>query len=102
MRTDSVNLAAEAVQEMRATIAKLYGAESVAEEPRIYRTKSKNAQEAHEAIPPTTQGLVPADLEGKMDPDQLRLYALIWKRAIACQMSHALFDTVAGAMLAGP
>jgi len=102
MRTDSVNLAAEAVQEMRATIAKLYGAESVAEEPRIYRTKSKNAQEAHEAIRPTTPGLVPADLEGRMDPDQLRLYALIWKRAIACQMSHALFDTVAVDMLAGP
>src|SRR4030095_10348084 len=102
MRTDSVNLAAEAVQEMRATIAKLYGAESVAEEPRIYRTKSKNAQEAHEAIRPTTPGLVPADLEGKMDTDPLRLYALIWKRAIACQMSHALFDTVAVDMLAGP
>ena len=102
MRTDSVNLAAEAIQEMRATIAKLYGAESVAEEPRIYRTKSKNAQEAHEAIRPTTPALAPADLEGRMDTDQLRLYALIWKRAIACQMSHALFDTVAVDMLAGP
>ena len=102
MRTDSVNLAAEAIQEMRATIAKLYGAESVAEEPRIYKTKSKNAQEAHEAIRPTTASLTPTELEGKMDPDQLRLYALIWKRAIACQMSHALFDTVAVDMLAGP
>jgi DNA topoisomerase-1 len=102
MRTDSVNLAGEAIQEMRATIAKLYGAESVAEEPRIYRTKSKNAQEAHEAIRPTTPALAPADLEGRMDADQLRLYALIWKRAIACQMSHALFDTVAVDMLAGP
>jgi DNA topoisomerase-1 len=101
MRTDSVNLAAEAVHEIRATITRLYGADSVAEEPRIYKTKSKNAQEAHEAIRPTTPSLVPADLEGRMDPDQLRLYTLIWKRAIACQMSHALFDTVAIDMLAG-
>jgi DNA topoisomerase I len=101
MRTDSVNLAAEAIQEIRATIANMYGAESVAEEARIYKTKSKNAQEAHEAIRPTTPSLAPAALEGKMDADQLRLYALIWKRAIACQMSHALFDTVAVDMLAG-
>jgi DNA topoisomerase-1 len=101
MRTDSVNLAAEAVQEMRATITRLYGADSVAEEVRIYKTKSKNAQEAHEAIRPTTPSLTPNELEGRMDADQLRLYALIWKRAIACQMSHALFDTVAVDMLAG-
>ncbi|HZF26138.1 MAG TPA: DNA topoisomerase I [Steroidobacteraceae bacterium] len=100
MRTDSVNLAAEAVQEIRATISQMYGADSVAEEIRIYRTKSKNAQEAHEAIRPTTPSLAPTELEGRMDPEQLRLYALIWKRAIACQMSHALFDTVAVDMLA--
>lgn len=102
MRTDSVNLAAEAVTDMRATIEKLYGKDGLAEEPRIYKTKSKNAQEAHEAIRPTTPSLVPADLEGKLDADQHRLYALIWKRAIACQMSHALYDTVAVDMLAGP
>ncbi|MGH8254707.1 MAG: DNA topoisomerase I [Steroidobacteraceae bacterium] len=101
MRTDSVSLAAEAVQEIREVIARLYGKQSVAEEPRVYRTKSKNAQEAHEAIRPTNAAIVPADIEQKLDPDQFRLYSLIWKRAVACQMAHALFDTVAVDMLAG-
>ena len=102
MRTDSVSLAAEAVQEMREVIARLYGAEALAEEVRVYRTKSKNAQEAHEAVRPTSAGIVPADIEGKLEPDLFRLYALIWKRAVACQMAHALYDTVAVDMLAGP
>jgi DNA topoisomerase-1 len=101
MRTDSLTLAAEAVQEIRATIAKLYGNEAVAEEVRLYKTKSKNAQEAHEAIRPTMASVAPADIEGRMDADQHRLYTLIWRRAIACQMSHALYDTVAVDMLAG-
>ncbi|HUN70307.1 MAG TPA: type I DNA topoisomerase, partial [Burkholderiales bacterium] len=101
MRTDSVTLAAEAVTEIRAVIARLYGAEAVAEEPRVYRTKSKNAQEAHEAIRPTAASIVPADIEARLDPDQFKLYSLIWKRAVACQMAHALFDTVAVDMLAG-
>ena len=102
MRTDSVTLAAEAVQEMREVIAKVYGAEAVAEEVRVYRTKSKNAQEAHEAIRPTSAAIIPAQIEGKLDPDLYKLYALIWKRAIACQMAPAVFDTVAVDMLAGP
>jgi DNA topoisomerase-1 len=95
MRTDSVNLAAEAVREMREVIAQEYGKEAVAEEPRVYKTKSRNAQEAHEAIRPTSAAILPSRLEGKIDPDQFKLYALIWKRAVASQMSHALFDTVA-------
>src|SRR5579862_8027145 len=102
MRTDSVSLAAEAVREIRAVAARLYGAQEVAEEPRIYKTKSKNAQEAHEAIRPTSAAITPADVEGKIDDDLYRLYALIWKRAVASQMSHALFDTVAVDLLAGP
>jgi len=101
MRTDSVSLAAEAVSEIRAVAARLYGQDQVAEEPRIYRTKSKNAQEAHEAIRPTSAAITPADVEGKIDDDLYRLYALIWKRAVASQMSHALFDTVAVDLLAG-
>jgi DNA topoisomerase I len=101
MRTDSVSLADEAVREIREVAAKLYGANEVAEEPRVYKTKSKNAQEAHEAIRPTSAAIVPADIESKLDADQFRLYSLIWKRAVACQMSHALFDTVAVDMLAG-
>ena len=95
MRTDSLSLAVDAVREMREVIAQEYGAEAVAEEPRIYKTKSRNAQEAHEAIRPTSAAVLPSKLEGKVDPDQYKLYALIWKRAVASQMAHALFDTVA-------
>ncbi len=102
MRTDSVSLAAEAVKEIREVAGRLYGAAEVAEEPRVYKTKSKNAQEAHEAIRPTSAAIVPADIESKLDADQFRLYSLIWKRAVASQMSHALFDTVAVDMLVGP
>jgi DNA topoisomerase-1 len=101
MRTDSVALAAEAVREIREVAARLYGAHEVAEEPRIYKTKSKNAQEAHEAIRPTSAAITPADVEGKIDEDLYRLYTLIWKRAVASQMSHAVFDTVAVDLLAG-
>jgi len=95
MRTDSVNLAAEAVREMREVIAHEYGKEAVSEEPRVYKTKSRNAQEAHEAIRPTSSAILPSKIEGKIDPDQFKLYALIWKRAMASQMAHALYDTVA-------
>ena len=102
MRTDSVNLADEAVREIREVAGRLYGQAEVAEEPRVYKTKSKNAQEAHEAVRPTSAAIVPADIEGKLDADQYKLYSLIWKRAVASQMSHAVFDTVAVDMLAGP
>src|SRR4051812_8582815 len=95
MRTDSVNLANDAIREMREVIAQEYGKEGVAEEPRIYKTKSRNAQEAHEAIRPTSAAILPSKVEGKIDPDQFKLYSLVWKRAVASQMSHALFDTVA-------
>ncbi|MGH8299609.1 MAG: type I DNA topoisomerase, partial [Steroidobacteraceae bacterium] len=101
MRTDSVSLAAEAVREMREVAARLYGNHEVAEEPRIYKTKSKNAQEAHEAIRPTSAAVTPADVEAKIDNDLYRLYALVWKRAVASQMAQAVFDTVAVDMLAG-
>jgi DNA topoisomerase-1 len=102
MRTDSVSLAAEAISEIREVAAGLYGKDEVADEPRIYKTKSKNAQEAHEAIRPTSARITPAHVEGKVDGDLYRLYSLIWKRAVASQMSHAVFDTVAVDMLAGP
>jgi DNA topoisomerase-1 len=95
MRTDSVNLAAEAVQEMRTVIAKMYGTESLPAEPRVFKTKSKNAQEAHEAIRPTSAAITPERLEGKIDQDLLKLYTLIWKRALASQMEPAVYDTVA-------
>ena len=101
MRTDSVSLGAEAITEIRATINRLYGTEAVAEEIRVFKTKSKNAQEAHEAIRPTSASITPQQLEGKIDADQLKLYALVWKRALASQMAHALNDTVAIDMQAG-
>ena len=101
MRTDSVSLAAEAITEIRATIERLYGKEGLAEEIRVFKTKSKNAQEAHEAVRPTSAAITPAQVEGKIDADQYKLYALIWKRAVACQMAHAVFDTVAVDMQAG-
>jgi DNA topoisomerase-1 len=101
MRTDSVSLANEAVNEIREVATRLYGKSEVADEPRVYKTKSKNAQEAHEAVRPTSAAIVPADIEGKLDSDLHRLYSLIWKRAVASQMSHAVFDTVAVDMVAG-
>src|SRR5580698_3515339 len=102
MRTDSVSLAAEAITEIREVATRLYGKAEVADEPRIYKTKSKNAQEAHEAIRPTSAAITPASIEGKIEDDHFRLYSLIWKRAVASQMIHAIFDTVAVDMLAGP
>jgi DNA topoisomerase-1 len=101
MRTDSLNLAQEAIGQIREVIVQLYGQEGLAEEPRIFRTKSKNAQEAHEAIRPTAASIMPADIEKKIDADQYRLYSLIWKRTVACQMAPAIFDTVAVDLLAG-
>jgi len=95
MRTDSVNLAAEAVDEMRQVISRLYGADALPEAPRIYKTKSRNAQEAHEAIRPTSASLTPERLEGRLENDQFRLYSLIWKRSVASQMAPAVFDVVA-------
>ena len=101
MRTDSVSLGAEAITEIRGTIEQLYGREAVAEEIRVFKTKSKNAQEAHEGIRPTAATRTPAELEGKIDADQLKLYALVWKRTLASQMAPAVYDTVAIDMQAG-
>ena len=102
MRTDSVTLAATAVDELRSVISERYGVQNVPDEPRIFKTKSKNAQEAHEAIRPTSAALTPDFLKGKLDEEQLRLYTLIWQRTMACQMVPAVFDTVALELAAGP
>jgi DNA topoisomerase-1 len=101
MRTDAVNLANEAIGDIREVIKQSFGADSVPEAPRYFKNKSRNAQEAHEAIRPTSAAVLPQSLEGRIDNDLQRLYALIWKRAVACQMTHAVFDTVAVDMLAG-
>ncbi|HJP05109.1 MAG TPA: DNA topoisomerase I [Gammaproteobacteria bacterium] len=95
MRTDSVSLAAEAVKEIRSLIADRYGAENIPAEPREYKTKSKNAQEAHEGVRPTSALRTPESLKDRLEPDQFKLYSLIWKRAVASQMVPAIFNTVA-------
>jgi len=94
MRTDSVHLAQEAVDEIRDFIAGKYGADSVPDKPRTFKTKAKNAQEAHEAIRPTSANITPESIKGKLSADQFKLYDLIWKRTISCQMIHATVDTV--------
>jgi DNA topoisomerase-1 len=101
MRTDSLNLAQEAIGQIRDVIVQLYGQAGLAEEPRVFKTKSKNAQEAHEAIRPTAASVLPGDIENKLESDQFRLYSLIWKRTVACQMAPAIFDTVTVEMRAG-
>lgn len=94
MRTDSINLSKDAVTKIRDVIEEKYGKDFVPSKPRVYSTKVKNAQEAHEAIRPVDASIIPETLEGKLASDQLKLYTLIWKRAIACQMSSAEFNKV--------
>jgi DNA topoisomerase-1 len=94
MRTDAVHIAGEAITELRELIAQSYGKDYLPETPRQYKTKSKNAQEAHEAIRPTSARHRPADIKPHLTPDQFGLYELIWKRTMACQMIHATLDTV--------
>lgn len=92
MRTDSVNLSAQALKEAHDLIAAAYGKEYALAKPRFYKNKSKNAQEAHEAIRPTYLDKTPAELKKYLTPDLFRLYELIWKRTVACQMAEALLD----------
>ncbi|MBY6203873.1 DNA topoisomerase I [Halomonas denitrificans] len=95
MRTDSVALAGDAINEIRQVIECEYGAETLPEKPNFYQSKSKNAQEAHEAIRPTSAALTPIKLKSHLSDDQYRLYQLIWNRAVASQMVPAVYDTVA-------
>ena len=95
MRTDATNLSVDAVNEIRGFIAKNYGDKFLPTSPNVYVTKSKNAQEAHEAIRPTHFDSAENNLAG----DEKKLYDLIWKRTIACQMTNAEFDSVAADIL---
>jgi DNA topoisomerase-1 len=101
MRTDSVSLSADAVTQIRELVAKRYGKKALPAEPREYKAKSKNAQEAHEAVRPTSAARTPESVARYLTPDQARLYELIWKRAVASQMEAALFDTLAVTLKAG-
>lgn len=95
MRTDSVNLSQEAVGEIRTLIAERYGSDNLPPQPRVFTTKSKNAQEAHEAIRPTSASRTPDSVKAFLSKEQFKLYDLIWKRTVACQMISATLDTVA-------
>jgi DNA topoisomerase-1 len=89
MRTDSTSLSSEAVGVARRRIEELYGAEYLPAAPRTYQTKVKNAQEAHEAIRPAGEFLAPDAVRGQLGSDESRLYELIWKRTMACQMADS-------------
>lgn len=101
MRTDSVHLAQEAVQAIRTLVAAQYGDNYLPESPRRYTTKSKNAQEAHEAIRPTDAALEAEALAAEMGADERRLYDLIRKRALASQMASAVIEQVSVDLFAG-
>ena len=94
MRTDSLSLADEAIAQIRGYIKENFAPEYLPKLPVGYKTKSKNAQEAHEAIRPTDISRTPASLEKFLTPEQFKLYEMIWKRSVACQMAPAKFDAV--------
>jgi DNA topoisomerase-1 len=94
MRTDSVNLAQEAIEEIRTYISSNFDADYLPKTALSYKNKSKNAQEAHEAIRPTSILRSPQEVRQYLSAEQIKLYEMIWKRTLACQMSAAKFDTV--------
>ena len=95
MRTDGVTMANEAMNACRSLIGSSYGEAYLPASPRVYKSKAKNAQEAHEAIRPTDVSRKPKDVAAFLDDDQKKLYELIWKRTIACQMEPVVLDQVA-------
>lgn len=101
MRTDSVSLSDDAVIEIRHYIDNKIGSEYLPSAPKIYKTKSKNAQEAHEAIRPTSVYHTPEAVKPFLTADQFRLYQMIWQRAVACQMAPARFDTTSVDIVVG-
>ncbi|KAA3609650.1 MAG: DNA topoisomerase I [Calditrichaeota bacterium] len=101
MRTDSVHLAKEAIGEIRDFIQNRFGKDQIPGQPNVYKTKQKNAQEAHEAVRPTSVNRVPDEIRKSLTDDQYKLYNIIWKRTVASQMVDALIDTVAVDMSCG-
>ncbi|MBX9471735.1 type I DNA topoisomerase [Microcella sp.] len=103
MRTDSTTLSQQAIEAARTQAAALYGADSVPEQPRVYASKSKNAQEAHEAVRPAGDVFrTPSELEGVLRGNDWKLYDLIWKRTVASQMADARGQTASVTIAAGP
>ncbi|HIJ85582.1 MAG: topA [Magnetococcales bacterium] len=101
MRTDSVNLAQEAVEAIREVVKQRFGPEYLPKAERKFKSTTKNAQEAHEAIRPTNAALTPEKLRQTLEKDMFRLYELIWKRTMACQMAEAQIDNVAATLSVG-
>jgi len=101
MRTDSVSLSQEALGELRDVIARDFGTASLPDKPNFYQTKSKNAQEAHEAVRPTSALRTPASIARHLSEDERKLYDLVWKRAVASQMIPATLNTVTVELAAG-
>lgn len=102
MRTDSLNVSKQAQDEVRHFITARYSSDMLPEEPPVYKTKSKSAQEAHEAIRPTSVWREPENIKGYLSREQARLYTLIWQRFVASQMSQAIYDTMSVTVVAGP
>ncbi|WP_114240217.1 DNA topoisomerase I [Dyella sp. C9] len=94
MRTDSVALSEDAVVELRELIARDFGRKALPDHAQTYKSKSKNAQEAHEAVRPTSAMRTPREVAAFLNDEQRKLYELIWKRTVACQMIHATLNTV--------
>jgi DNA topoisomerase-1 len=94
MRTDATTISNDAIAELRELIAGEYGTKALPDAPQVYKTKSKNAQEAHEAVRPTSAMRLPRSIASFLSDDQRKLYELIWKRTVACQMIHATLNTV--------
>ncbi len=102
MRTDSTNVAESAQLEARAYISERMGAELLPDAPPVYKSRAKNAQEAHEAVRPTSVFRAPEQVRQFLDPDQYKLYDLIWKRFVASQMANAIFDATTADIDAKP
>lgn len=102
MRTDSTTVSKQAQGEARKFVTERYGSEYVPDKPPVYKTKSKGAQEAHEAIRPTVVWREPDKIKSYLNRDQMRLYTLIWQRFVASQMEKAVYDTISVAVGAGP
>ena len=102
MRTDSVSLSNDAIKDIRQYVSTNFSKDYLPAKPIVYKTKSKNAQEAHEAVRPTSIARTPESLKRALRPDQAALYEMIWKRTVASQMAAAKFDTTSVDLSANP
>ena len=95
MRTDSVVMGKDAINQVRDFVSKTYGQDYLPDTPRVYKSKAKNAQEAHECIRPTNIDLTPKEIKQFITGEEYKLYEIIWQRAVSSQMASAILDQVA-------